>query len=55
MEENAEKLEAVTISADKNNGEVNNEMAVVSVRTFSVEETDRYAVSRWKIGTRQDF
>ncbi len=46
MEENAEKLEAVTISADKNNGEVNNEMAVVSVRTFSVEETDRYAGSR---------
>ena len=46
MEENAEILEAVTISADKNNGEVNNEMAVVSVRTFSVEETDRYAGSR---------
>jgi len=46
MEENAEKLEAVTISAEKNNGEVNNEMAVVSVGTFSVEETDRYAGSR---------
>ena len=46
MEENAETLEVVTITSDKNNGDVNNEMAVVSVRTFSVEETERYAGSR---------
>lgn len=46
MEENAESLEAVTITAAKSRGEINNEMAVVSVRTFSVEETDRYAGSR---------
>jgi hypothetical protein len=46
MEENATLLDAVTISAKSDRGEVNNEMAVVSVRTFSVEETDRYAGSR---------
>lgn len=46
MQESAVMLEGVTISANQNRGEVNNEMAVVSVRTFSVEETDRYAGSR---------
>ncbi|MBK9456946.1 MAG: hypothetical protein IPO24_15865 [Bacteroidetes bacterium] len=34
------------IKAYQDKREVNNEMAVVSVRTFSVEETDRYAGSR---------
>lgn len=46
MEENAETLDAVNISANKTKGEINNEMAVVSARTFSVEETERYAGSR---------
>jgi len=46
MEESATGLNLVTIAAYQNKGEVNNEMAVVSVRTFSVEETDRYAGSR---------
>lgn len=46
MEENTQSLEAVTISGTKPRGEINNEMAVVSARTFSVEETERYAGSR---------
>ncbi len=46
MEESAEILDVVTITSDNNSREINNEMAVGSVHTFSVEETDRYAGSR---------
>ncbi len=45
MEESAVKVQEVVITATKK-GEVRNEMAPVSARTFSVEETNRYAGSR---------
>jgi CarboxypepD_reg-like domain/TonB-dependent Receptor Plug Domain len=45
LEESAVKAETVIIAASKR-GEVNNDMAVVSARVFSVEETNRYAGSR---------
>ena len=45
MEESATTLDEVVVSAAKS-GEVVNEMAVVSAREFSVEETNRYAGSR---------
>jgi hypothetical protein len=45
LEESAMELEGVTITANRK-GEVINEMATVSVRSFTVEETDRYAGSR---------
>lgn len=45
MEETAVKINEVEIVASKK-GEVRNEMAPVSARTFSVEETNRYAGSR---------
>lgn len=43
MQESVENLEEVVITAQKNKSEVLNEMATVSARTFSVEETQRYA------------
>lgn len=46
MEEESGTLNSVTIKATKRNGEVSNEMATVSARTFSVDETERYAGSR---------
>jgi len=46
MEESAVKIEAVVITASGHQGEVQNEMATVSARTFSVEESNRYAGSR---------
>ncbi|HRH55185.1 MAG TPA: carboxypeptidase regulatory-like domain-containing protein, partial [Chitinophagales bacterium] len=46
LEEQTILLEGLEIKAYQDKREVNNEMAVVSVRTFSVEETDRYAGSR---------
>lgn len=45
MEESVEALEEIVITASPN-GEPLNDMAVVSVRAFTVEETDRYAGSR---------
>ncbi len=45
MEESAVKVQEVEITASKK-GEVRNEMASVSARTFTVEETNRYAGSR---------
>jgi hypothetical protein len=45
MEEAFTELEEVTIIA-KRNGEVMNEVATVSAREFSVQETNRYAGSR---------
>jgi hypothetical protein len=41
--ESIEKLEAVVVTAQKSKDEVLNEMALVSARTFSVEETQRFA------------
>lgn len=45
LEESANEIAEVEIIAIKR-GEVNNEMATVSARTFNVEETNRYAGSR---------
>ena len=45
MEETFTELEEITIVA-RRNGEVLNEMATVSAREFSVQETNRYAGSR---------
>ena len=45
IEESAEVLDAVQIIAGSDH-EVNNDMALVSARVFSVEETERYAGSR---------
>ncbi|HEV7348099.1 TonB-dependent receptor [Telluribacter sp.] len=45
MEESITELTAVTVRA-RRNGEAANEMALVSARQFSVEETERYAGSR---------
>ncbi len=45
MEESITELVAVEVLA-RRNGEVSNEMAPVSAREFSVEETNRYAGSR---------
>lgn len=46
MEESIMKMEEIQITAARNKGEAMNEMATVSARTFSVEETERYAGSR---------
>lgn len=45
MTEAVQQLEGVEISSTRS-GEVSNEMAVVSARQFSVDETDRYPGSR---------
>ena len=45
LEEKATEIETTEIIAFKR-GEVNNDMATVSARTFNVEETERYAGSR---------
>lgn len=45
MVESVTKLKEVQITATENKNEVMNEMAPVSARTFSVEETSRYAGS----------
>jgi len=45
MEESIVEMEEVVITA-RRNGEVANEMATVSAREFSVQETNRYAGSR---------
>jgi hypothetical protein len=46
MEEYAVKINEVVITTGAHQGEVRNEMATVSARTFSVEESNRYAGSR---------
>lgn len=46
MEESVVKMKEVQVTASRNLGEAMNEMATVSARTFSVEETERYAGSR---------
>ncbi len=45
LEESVESLQEIVIQASPN-GEPLNDMALVSVRAFTVEETDRYAGSR---------
>ncbi|GAA4469259.1 carboxypeptidase-like regulatory domain-containing protein [Nibrella saemangeumensis] len=45
LEESIQQLSAVTVKALRT-GDARNEMAMVSARQFSVEETDRYAGSR---------
>ena len=46
MEESAVNIDEVTIKASRRNGESLNKMAYVSARSFSVEESGRYAGSR---------
>jgi len=41
-----EKVEAVEIQAKRSSGDAQNEMALISARAFTVEETDRFAGSR---------
>src|SRR5688572_11970686 len=45
MEESVSELEEVQVVAVRR-GEINNEMATASARSFNVEETERYAGSR---------
>lgn len=45
LEESFEKLEEVVVTAKRDKSEVLNEMALISARSFSVEETKRYAGS----------
>lgn len=46
LEESAIDLGEIEITATKNKGDALNEMALISSRAFSVEETERYAGSR---------
>ncbi|MEM9528147.1 MAG: carboxypeptidase-like regulatory domain-containing protein, partial [Bacteroidota bacterium] len=46
MEEAITNLQTVKVSAVRRRGDARNEMAMISARSFSVEETDRYAGSR---------
>ncbi len=43
MQEHIAQLDEIVINARENQSEINNEMAMVSARSFSVEETKRYA------------
>jgi hypothetical protein len=45
LRESIVKMDELVIRADQNNGEILNELAIVSARSFSVEETKRYAGS----------
>lgn len=45
LEEQAYQVEEITVRPEKKKEEANNEMAVVSARRFSVEETERFAGS----------
>ncbi|MBE9517054.1 MAG: TonB-dependent receptor, partial [Bacteroidetes bacterium] len=46
MEESAVEIDEITIRANGRNGETLNKMTFVSARSFSVEESNRYAGSR---------
>jgi hypothetical protein len=46
LEESVTKMEEVVVMAGKRKGESLNEMAPVSARSFSVDESERYAGSR---------
>ncbi|MFY0687275.1 MAG: carboxypeptidase-like regulatory domain-containing protein [Cyclobacteriaceae bacterium] len=50
MIESVVNMDAVTVSAEKLNTEANNEFSVISVRSFDVEETQRYAGSLNDVG-----
>ncbi len=50
MEEKVIEKEAVEIEADKDKMETNNDMATVSSRSFTVEESERFAGSRNDVG-----
>jgi CarboxypepD_reg-like domain len=43
MRESAVKMDAVVVTVDKNKGEALNDMAILSARSISPEETSRYA------------
>ena len=45
LAESVEELEEIVVKSDKQKGDVINEMATISARSFSVEETKRYAGS----------
>ena len=45
LKESLTKMDEIVISADKDKSEITNEMALVSARGFTVEETKRYAGS----------
>ncbi|MCG3167523.1 MAG: hypothetical protein POELPBGB_03315 [Bacteroidia bacterium] len=45
LEETVKKLEEVVISGTSENGEAVNEMAVISARSFSVEQTGKFAAT----------
>jgi len=46
MEEQVIKTEEVIVKAKKDKSQVNNEMATISARTFSIEESERFAGAR---------
>jgi len=46
LEESIEDMKTLVVKSQENRGEAGNEMATVSARRFSVEETNRYAGSR---------
>ncbi len=46
LNSSAEVVEAVEIKVKRNSGDAQNEMALISARAFTVEETDRFAGSR---------
>lgn len=46
MEEQVIKTEEIIVKAKKNKAEVNNEMATISARTFTIEESQRFAGAR---------
>ena len=46
MEEKVNEIEKVTITAQKGKADPNNDMAMISARSFTVEETEKYAGSR---------
>lgn len=46
MEESVTSFDEVTITGNKENDSGNNEMSLVGVKTFNIEETNRYAGSR---------
>lgn len=45
LEEQVHSLKAVVVTARQNKAKVSNEMAAVSARTFTIEETEKYAGS----------
>lgn len=46
LEESITQLQQIEVSTTQHKGEAGNQMATVSARTFSIEETERYAGSR---------